>query len=315
MSDAAKPEQTISSTQILAALPDAVLVIDQHYGVVSWNAMAEQISGYSADEMLGKKCPEGLLQNVIRCAPGACHPACFAHLCLNDGQRREMVTYLRHRDGHLVPVHVKLSPVLEDNAVVATVAQFSDMTPRATQEPLVASAPEDGDWVDAVTLLPSITATAAQLRESFERWKLTGERFSAILITVGDAQAIEQHHGSYVKDMLLAALGKTLNGAVRQNDFVGRWMEDQFMALLPHCALKQARYAERRLVALLRRTAISHAGESITAHLHSAVATVRASDTPTKLLERAYDEIKLKRSIKQAASARSVVSFHQQRPM
>jgi len=315
MSDAPGSRQTIDNMQILQALPDAVFVVDQQSRVVLWNGMAEQVSGYRADELLGRKCPESLLQDVTECAPNACNDAGSARVCLNDGQRREMVTYIRHRDGHLVPVLVKLSPVFEDKTVVATIAEFSDMTPRAMQEPRVPSAPEPGDWVDAVTLLPSKMASAAQVRESFERWKLTGERFSMILILAADAQVVERQHGANLKTRLFAELGKTLGGAVRQNDFVGRWMEDQFIVILPHCALRQGRQAGRRLLYLLQQTAVCDQGQYITAQVQCAVASIRASDTPPKLLERAYQELKHKHSIEHAASGRTPIPFHQQRPM
>ena len=315
MSDASDAMQPLESALILQSLPDAVIVVDLHGSVVFWNSMAEQIAGYRADELLGRECPGGLLQNVNQCSPNSCRPGCSAHVRLNDGQRREMVTYIRHRDGHLVPLHVKLSPVMQNQSVLATVAQFSDMTPRAMQEPRAASAPETGEWVDAVTLLPSMLASTAQLRESFERWKLTGERFSAILISAPDARAIEQQHGRNTAERLFSALGKTLSGALRQNDFVGCWMEQQFIALLPHCAQPQAREAGRRLLALLQQTAVCHDSGYISTRVHFAVTCVRANDVPAKMLGRLYQELNRKEQVDQPTSAPTPISLYQQRPM
>jgi PAS domain S-box-containing protein/diguanylate cyclase (GGDEF)-like protein len=315
MSDAASPNQTIDSMHVLQSLPDALFVVDPQSRVLAWNNMAEQLSGYGANELIGHPCPEGLLQNVGQCAPDACHGACSAHVCLNDGKRREMVTYIRHRDGHLVPVLLKLSPLMQEQSVVATVAQFSDMTPRAVQEPRLNSTVESGEWVDTVTLLPSVLASTAQLRESFERWKLTGERFSVVLISVLDAHILEKRHGAKIKERLFAALGKTLSGAVRQNDYVGRWMEEQFIALLPHCALPQARDAGGRLLALVQQTAVCHDGEYVKAQVEFAVTSVRANDTPQKLLERVNQELRRKEQVAQPTSPRLTLAFHQQRPM
>jgi PAS domain S-box-containing protein len=314
MSEVSEAMQPLDSTLILQSLPDAVIVVDRQGCVILWNSIAEQIAGYRAEELLGRACPAGLLQNISQCEP-SCPPGCTAHLGPNDLERREMVTYIRHREGHLVPVLVKLSPVIQNDVVLATVAQFSDMTPRAMQEPLATSMPETGEWVDAVTLLPSMMASRAQLRESFERWKLTGERFSAILISAADAHAIQHQHGKETVERLFSALGKTLSGALRHNDFVGCWMEDHFIALLPHCAQQQAREAGRRLLALLQQTAVCHDGAYVSTRIHFAATCVRANDVPAKFLERLYQELKRKEQLDELTSARTPISFHQQRPM
>jgi PAS domain S-box-containing protein len=314
MNDASDAMQPFDSALILQSLPDAVIVIDQQGCVVVWNSMAEQISGYAANELLGRECPGGLLQEISQCAD-SCFPDCSAQSCFNDGQRREMVTYIRHRDGHPVPVLVKLSPVMQNETVLATVAQFSDMTPHAMQEPHAATAPEPGEWVDSVTLLPSMLASTAQLRESFERWKLTGERFSAVLISAADMHAVEQQHGKEMVERLFSALGKTLSGALRHDDFIGCWMEEDFIALLPHCAQQQACEAGRRLVAVLQQTAVCHDGAYVSTRVHFAATSVRANDIPARLLERLYQELKRKEQLDPPTSARRPIPFHQQRPM
>ena len=315
MSDASDAVQPFDSALILQSLPDALIVVDQQGCVVLWNSMAEQISGYPANESLGRECPEGLLQNIDDCAPDSCGCDCSARLCLNDGRRREMVTYIRHRDGHLVPVLVKLSPVMQNDIVLATVVQFSDMTPRTVQEPRSTSVSETGEWVDSITLLPSMMASTAQLRESFERWKLTGERFSAILISVTDVHIIQHQHGKETVERLWSALGKTLSGALRHNDFVGCWMEEHFIALLPHCAQQQAREAARRLLVLLQQTAVCHDGAYVSTRIHFAATSVRANDAPAKLLERLYQELKRKEQLEEPTSARTPIPFQQHRPM
>lgn len=314
MMDAESANSEINSTQILQALPDAVLVIDQQNRIVCWNGVAAEISGYRADEMLGKECPEGLLQNFSQFALDTRRSGSELS-CSNDDQRRELVTYIRHRDGHLVPVLAKLSPVTQGNEVVATVAQLSDMTPRAMHDEVPCRTTNSSEWVDTVTLLPSMLASTAQLRESFERWKLTGERFSVMLVSVRDLQLLEQQHGADTVERLFIALAKTLGGTVRQTDFVGCWMEEQFIVLLPHCSQPQARNAGKRLLPLLAQTTVCHHGEYITARFVCAVTSVRANDTPATILERIYQEMKRKAQVEQPTSARTLISFHQQRPM
>jgi GGDEF domain-containing protein len=110
-------------------------------------------------------------------------------------------------------------------------------------------------------------------------------------------------------------MGKTLSGALRHDDFVGCWMEEQFIALLPHCAQQQAREAGRRLVALLQQTSVCHEGAYVSTRVHFAATCVRANDVSAKLLERLYQELKLKEQLEDLTSARTPIPFHQQRPM
>lgn len=42
--------------KLIDAVPCAMLTVDLECKITSWNVMAEQITGYSKEEVLGKKC-------------------------------------------------------------------------------------------------------------------------------------------------------------------------------------------------------------------------------------------------------------------
>ena len=97
--------------RIIDAMADGVFTMDTEGRISSWNQSMERISGYSAEEALGKTCQ--LLQ-FSRCFGKNC-PANI-HKCqiLVGGGSEVKECQLRHKDGHDVEVIKNASMVKDD---------------------------------------------------------------------------------------------------------------------------------------------------------------------------------------------------------
>ncbi len=93
---------------LVEAAPDAMVLVDSSGSVVLANERAEQLLGWSPQELIGKPV-EALIPETIR-ADHVRHRASFvaAPRRRQMGQGIELVA--RHRDGHEIPVEVSLSP-------------------------------------------------------------------------------------------------------------------------------------------------------------------------------------------------------------
>lgn len=97
---------------IVSSSDDAIISKDLDGIITSWNAAAERLYGYTAEEMTG--------QPVTRIFPPD-HAEEFAAIMdrIRQGQSVEHQDTLRQRkDGSLVPVSVKVSPVKDSNGTV-----------------------------------------------------------------------------------------------------------------------------------------------------------------------------------------------------
>jgi PAS domain S-box-containing protein len=122
---------------ILARAADGVFALDQAQRVVFWNAAAERITGYRADEVLGRPCHE-IFGSEQR--PG-CHK-CQAHCpVMQAAQNQEPVpTYNvlgRTKAGASILLNISVVVPLKRHESVCTVHLFRDATHQLRYETYV----------------------------------------------------------------------------------------------------------------------------------------------------------------------------------
>ena len=112
--------------QIIDSMAEGVFTMDRDGFITSWNPAMEIITGYSADEAIGKTCE---VMQFNRCYRKTCpsnHLECgiFKH---GGAVAKECV--LRHKNGHDIPV-IKNARVVknEDGSVVGVVETLTDLT-------------------------------------------------------------------------------------------------------------------------------------------------------------------------------------------
>lgn len=103
--------EILSLEQVLRTVPSGLFLVDLEQRIVYWNAEAERITGYGADEILGKHC--SLLSGIPcgnRCGlfePSVPKPIIGGRCSILDKKGRRVVLlknidYLRNGDGHVI---------------------------------------------------------------------------------------------------------------------------------------------------------------------------------------------------------------------
>ena len=114
---------------LLDAIADGVYLVDRRRRITSWNRAAAEMSGYTAEEVVGQRCRDGLLNHVDEAGRTMCGGHCPLKATMLDGQERECRVFMHHKSGHLVPVQVKARALRDkDGAIVGAVEVFSDDT-------------------------------------------------------------------------------------------------------------------------------------------------------------------------------------------
>ena len=84
-----KPEQPTTKadfalvSQLVTGASDAAFAIDDRHQVVAWNQIAQQLLGYSADEVIGMRCEE-VLQAMLPGGEPLCRPDCDVFNCFRN---------------------------------------------------------------------------------------------------------------------------------------------------------------------------------------------------------------------------------------
>lgn len=113
---------------------------------------------------------------------------------------------------------------------------------------------------------------------------------AVILLDIDFFKQVNDTYGHDAGDVVLQQVAATLTGAVRINDFVGRWGGEEFLIIAPHTTAEEAaKLAERCRVTLSATT--FDGVDQVTASL--GVATHRPGDTGWLLLRRADEALYL----------------------
>jgi len=112
--------------QIIDSMADGVFTMDAGGHISSWNPSMERISGYSAEEALGRTC------EILQCS------RCFGKKCpagikkcgiIEFGISEAKECFLKHKEGHNVSIIKNASVVRdENNNIIGVVETVTDMT-------------------------------------------------------------------------------------------------------------------------------------------------------------------------------------------
>jgi len=85
---------------VLASISDAVFTVDKDWRITCFNRAAEEITGHSRDDVMGKRCHEVLRANI-------CPDACALRYTMETGEKVvSLVAEITARDGSIVPVSI-----------------------------------------------------------------------------------------------------------------------------------------------------------------------------------------------------------------
>ena len=160
------------------------------------------------------------------------------------GESTEVNDMELHRDGDVVPLHVRGGPVYgADGELIYAVAAFQDVRELHRHA-----------MRDAVTGL----ANRASLRQTFKRDAAvaarSGRPVAVAIIDLDHFKAVNDVHGHAIGDRVLEASAAAIAGALRRADVVGRWGGEEFVAMFPDTDAAGARRALEKALDAVRGT-------------------------------------------------------------
>ena len=269
------------------AMNEGLFVVGRHRNIVLWNRAAQRLAGYTPDEILGRQCHDGLLVHVDGHGNPLCDRACPVALGGADGRAHRTTAYLRHRDGHRLPMHVRTAPVRRADGHVLGIAQlFDDAWERASRFELYASL-RRLSMVDQLTRLPNRRYLLKMLTSSVDTFRRYGWRFGVLLVGLdGDCERIDPT-GEAQLEGILRMIGATLGACAGARDSVGRWGRREFLVIAEHTDVAQLAELGERLRALSACSFASSSRGPLMTTVSVGGAISRPGDETDDLLRRA----------------------------
>lgn len=293
-----RPAGTAGSLAAVATLPGAsptltvapltaTYTMDLDRRVTSWDATAEQLTGYPNERVVGALCRQGLLVHTDEEGQVLCGERCPMLAVMSDGQPRTARVFYQHADGHRVPSLVH-GEVVRDAAgmVVGALERFTDDTPHRLHVQH-AEAVRDAAFTDALTGL----ANHRRALIALDTWRAhpRGPVQGAIRIDLTVVAQVTTTTGApaLIENIAVSAVAVTLAGAIRRGGFLARTARTQFLVLTTvdnDQQLERHAQALRRLVAV---TSPTHDGHKIAIRANVSATILHPTDTVADVLTKA----------------------------
>ena len=276
---------------ILDHLHDGVYVVDNDRKIIYWNAAAERITGYTSQEVMGSVCYDDLLSHVDECGTSLCQGQCPLACTILDGQSRQQDVFLRHKNGHRVPISVRTSPLMDNNGVmIGAVESFHDLTDHR-------EAMTEIERLRRLALLDPLTEIGNrrygenQLHTMFKEADRFSWPFGVLFVDIDHFKNINDQYGHEVGDRMLVMVAKTMQNSLRSFDVVTRWGGEEFLCIIKNIGASRLLRIAEKLRHLIENSSIAYNGGHIGVTVSIGGATARVDDTIRTLVQRADDNM------------------------
>ncbi|MEW6164768.1 MAG: EAL domain-containing protein [Pseudomonadota bacterium] len=267
------------SDKVFQNTQEGIVVTDAAGNIVSVNPAFTAVTGYLAEEVLGRN-PKVLKSGMH---DDDFYRAMWAeiHEC---GQWMGEI-WNRRKNGEIYPEWLNISAVRPASGEPAYyVAVFSDISlVKQNEERLHRLA-----HYDALTDLPNRLLLADRLHHALAHAERSGTQVALLFVDLDRFKLVNDSLGHRAGDLLLQEVARRLRGAVRSQDTVARIGGDEFTVILPDLASPAgaANVAEKIIEALALPFVIEGHDLFVTASVGIAIYPLTA-DTPDNLIKHA----------------------------
>ncbi len=214
-------------------MTDGVYFVDRTRTITYWSKGAERLTGYSAAEVMGRRCRDAILNHVDDGGRELCGSRCPLKATIADGQVREAHVWLHHADGHRHPVWVRAAPIRDGNGkITGAVELFSDNTAVVDARTRMTEM-EQLALVDPLTGLGNRRYLLTQLTTRFDEFVRYHRPFGILFADIDHFKRINDEYGHDVGDDSLKVVARTLSYALRNDEAITRFGGEEFVAVLP----------------------------------------------------------------------------------
>ncbi len=286
---AQSPEQAVQDLNqtVLEHLHDGVYYVGADMRIILWNKSAEAITGYAQNKVLGFKCSDNILRHINDRGDELCVKGCPLARTLKDGKIRNAQVFLHHKDGHRVPVSIKITPVFnKENQIIGAVEIFADESKNIDliKELEVL---RNKTFKDSLTQVGNRRFAELELSQRFDELDDYNIDFGILFFDIDHFKAVNDTHGHDVGDDVLKMVGKTVYNIIRSLDAICRWGGDEFVVILPNVDKKQLGIIAEKIRLFVEKTWIQAGGTILRITLSIGGTMARKHDTIEDIIHRA----------------------------
>jgi PAS domain S-box-containing protein/diguanylate cyclase (GGDEF)-like protein len=291
---------------VLEGLHTGVYVMDRSGKILFWNDGAERITGYLRQDMMGRVSQSNFLGQTDSDGNELAGVQSPISLALRDGKPVGKQVSLCHKAGHRVPVHLHAFPIRDAHgAILAAAESFEESVSVAEWDRRQDKLATYG-CLDPASGVLNHAVILSHLREALGVFAEHHVPFSVLCIEIDQLEQIKMRDGPGATASVLRVVGQSLENSLRPTDFLGRWQNNQFFAILTECGIVELPLVGGRLRRMAATSKVEWWGDSLKVSVCLGGTVVRTGDTVESLTLRA--EAALRASITQGGACITVAS-------
>lgn len=218
-------------TAILDQLFEGAYLVDRERTILSWNRAAEDITGFSATDTVGRKCYDDLLVHVDEQGKRFCKGQCPLERSTKDGKSYEVAMFLRHKQGHRIPVQVRSIPLIDEQGVIQGAMEVFTRGGPAMKENQLADLARRA-FIDADTGLLSREYIGNKLK-SLLLLEVPGEKntFGLVFIELENLRQLNDALGLAAGTEAIKLVARLLKETINAGDILARWAGGVFLVV------------------------------------------------------------------------------------
>ena len=228
----AQAEQLLDVRMVVDSMDQALVALAPNGLVTNWGRVAESITGFSADEMLGRPLSDIYMPTAV---------AAYEHEiaeAVSEGWRRSE-RWIKRRDGEQLWVDVGLAPIVDRSGTVrglsARIADATEGKRLQTEREATIAGLRQLALTDELTSLPNRRRWSEELNRDLARARRHSKPLVVAMLDLNGFKAYNDTNGHPAGDELLREVARRWSEAVRATDLLARVGGDEFSITLPDC--------------------------------------------------------------------------------
>ena len=277
----------VSFAKIIDSLHDGLYFVDKDRVITYWNKAAENISGFTAGEVVGHSCSENILTHVDSEGNCLCTGLCPLAATIEDKKPREVEVYMHHKDGYRIPVSVRVSTLIDDaGEVIGGIELFTDISNQEANELRVKEL-EKLALLDNLTQLANRHYIEKEIESRFDEKKRFDMPFGVLFIDIDHFKMFNDTYGHDVGDDVLKLVANTFVTNARPFDLYGRWGGEEFIGIIRNIGEKDLENIGNRIRLLIENAYLVQNNEKIKVTISVGATQFKEGDTVKTLIKRA----------------------------
>lgn len=271
---------------VLDGLSEGLYVTNRERKILYWNKTAEQLTGFTAENVVGSYCYNNILMHVDEQGTSLCKTMCPLAKTIFDGEVRTSRVFLHHADGQRIPVVVRINPIFDANGEISGATELFSNDSASISALERINDLEKAAYLDPLTEVGNRRYTETSLRQCLEEAGNHHIPYGVLFLDVDHFKPINDNYGHLVGDRVLRMVAKTIQHNLLADDFVGRWGGDEFLVILHNVEAENIIAVANKLRILINTAQLMLDAAQVKATVSIGGTVVDAGDTIEMLLDR-----------------------------